>query len=300
MDVLERHDLIDMKDARSKVLQVGLFFVMVVQIMGPPAVLVWSLYAIIWDDVKFGLGSWEYIPGSYHKGISNLSARLLAFLFLFVFILNGIYVIRDDKKTAEKIWYMVSALDEGKGQSAVTVNRFWLRAGAIINSWCIVLSAACMLPCFTLSRNPKDVIFDAFALLFLFRLDDVTGDLGFLDDHWDSEMFGAFFEYLRSEKELQDQVEPIDSESVSAESDIDNSDSCPLPGTPGCSIYNSARFILYFLLVVIPVLFVFLEGAVPRRNTERAEEHFQEWSQMQKDMAALKAQVDALTKIGNT
>ncbi|CAE8662949.1 unnamed protein product, partial [Polarella glacialis] len=193
--VLERYDLVPQHDRGSHLLlQVGLSFVVVVQIIGPPAVLIWSMYAMTWEDVKFGLGDWKYVHGSYDHGISVLFSRLLGTLFLFVFILNGMYVIREDRRTSDKIWFLVRALDEnGSGTSVDTV---WLWVGAAINSWCVVISALCMGPCFALTQCPKDIIFDAFALLFLFRLDDVTGDLGFLTDQWDSDLFGNFYEYV--------------------------------------------------------------------------------------------------------
>eukprot|EP00439_Symbiodinium_sp_Y106_P040835 s1045_g5.t1 len=207
-DVLVHMKHVSEEATHSKVLHVGLICVMIVQILGPPAVLIWSLYAIDWSNARVGLGAWEYIPGSYHKGVSNFFSHLLSTLFLFVFILNGIYVIRDDKQKSEKIWYLVSVLEkDGSG----VVNRTWLRVGAFINSWVVVISAICMGPCFMLSKSPKDIIFDAFALLFLFRLDDVNGDLGFLEEQWDSEKFGKLYEDVRSWEEKDQRAGSLES-----------------------------------------------------------------------------------------
>eukprot|EP00440_Ansanella_granifera_P015652 gb/GFBE01017003.1/.p1 GENE.gb/GFBE01017003.1/~~gb/GFBE01017003.1/.p1 ORF type:complete len:292 (+),score=56.10 gb/GFBE01017003.1/:1-876(+) len=282
------------------VLQVGLFFVMIAQIFSPPAVLVWSIYAIDWSNAALGLGNWEYIPGSYEKGVSNLSSHLLGTLFLFIFILNGIYVIRDDSKTAGKIWYMVQKLEKHK--RGEKVDRNWLRAGAVINSWCVVISAICMGPCFTLSKSPKDIIFDAFALLFLFRLDDVTGDLGFLDDRWNSDTFGTFYESFRR-REMQQNAEwgvpkgfsaPADSsgDETDTEQDTPPDASC----IPGCTIYKIAIVILSILLVLMPLSFIFLQGVQPRRETERIEAHETNWQAMQTSMEDMQKQLAALSQ----
>lgn len=297
-DVLVHMKHVSEEATHSKVLHVGLICVMIVQILGPPAVLIWSLYAIDWSNARVGLGAWEYIPGSYHKGVSNFFSHLLSTLFLFVFILNGIYVIRDDKQKSEKIWYLVSVLEkDGSG----VVNRTWLRVGAFINSWVVVISAICMGPCFMLSKSPKDIIFDAFALLFLFRLDDVNGDLGFLEEQWDSEKFGKLYEDVRSWEEKDQRAGSLESGQVSgsntgSDDDVDNM--CPATARGDgchCSVYKTARQILLVLMVVVPAFFVFTEGVVPKHILNRSPEaHQAEWQAMQDRLQAMDAQVASM------
>eukprot|EP00434_Breviolum_minutum_P009896 symbB.v1.2.008720.t1/scaffold545.1/size189104/5 len=74
-------DWIGGQGSSNKVLQVGIVFVMIVQILGPPAILIWSVYAINWSNARLGLGSWEYVPGSYEKGVSNLANQILGTFF---------------------------------------------------------------------------------------------------------------------------------------------------------------------------------------------------------------------------
>lgn len=106
------------------------------------------------------------------------------------------------------------------------LRRFWLRAGAIINSWCVVISAICMGPCFLLSKSPKDrvdLLLErlglghhlrrlsvalplsarrcSFAWCSFRSMIEVNGELGFLEEQWDSELFGAFYEYISSSAE---------------------------------------------------------------------------------------------------
>lgn len=265
-DVLLQHKLIRAEGSSNKVLQVDIIFVMIVQILGPPAILIWSVYAINWTNARVGLGNWEYIPGSYERGVSNFACQVLGTFFLFIFILNGIYVIRDDKQKSEKIWYVVKVFQKS---SHGTVKRFWLRAGAMINSWCVVISAICMAPCFMLSKSPKDIIFDAFALLFLFRLDDVNGDLGFLEEQWDSDLFGTFYNDIRSQEEEQRRLENAE-DGCHDGSSIASDDECG--DAWHCSVYTVARQILMILLVCVPLFYVFVEGAEPRHILDRRDD----------------------------
>ncbi|CAJ1441954.1 unnamed protein product [Effrenium voratum] len=293
-EVLQQHGLIDPQASKSKVLQVGLLFVMIVQVLGPPAILIWSIYAINWSQAKIGLGSWQYQYGSYTHGISNFAGQILGTLFLFVFILNGIYVIRDDKKKSEKIWYVVKVLDGPDGRNRRnTVNKFWLRAGAIINSWCVVISAICMAPCFILSKSPKDIIFDAFALLFLFRLDDVNGDLGFLEEQWDSDLFGSFYEHIRDTEEIRkaESGENDDYAGVGSSGCSDDDELNELFSDWHCSVYYVARQFLMVLLVLVPLFYICVEGAVPRHILNRPDEHNASWSAMVSKLEEMSSQI---------
>mmetsp|Transcript_96559 Transcript_96559/g.186198 ORF Transcript_96559/g.186198 Transcript_96559/m.186198 type:complete len:128 (+) Transcript_96559:1-384(+) len=57
--------------------------------------------------------------------------------------------------------------------------------GSFVNNWMVIV---CTLDAYMIigaSRTPADLLLDSLALLFLFNLDDVAGDLGFVDeDDW--------------------------------------------------------------------------------------------------------------------
>merc|ERR1711879_732107 len=74
------------------------------------------------------------------------------------------------------------------------VSRAWLWFDPIVNIWCCTTCALCLVPLFSIAQDgPKDIVYDAFALLFLVNLDDVGGDLAFLNDKWNAERFGQIF-----------------------------------------------------------------------------------------------------------
>jgi len=54
------------------------------------------------------------------------------------------------------------------------------------------------------------VLFDAFGLTFLFNLDDVGGDLAFLDTKWDAELIGDIYGKLADQPEMQSLIEERD------------------------------------------------------------------------------------------
>merc|ERR1719410_2408217 len=69
----------------------------------------------------------------------------------------------------------------------------WLWVGAFINSLCLISCCLTLVFMFILEESPKDLVLDAFGLLFLQRLDDVVADLSFLRDRWNDEFMGVLY-----------------------------------------------------------------------------------------------------------
>lgn len=287
-------------------LQAGLLFVMLVQIIGPPAVLIYTVYAIDWTDVSVGVYDWRYVHGSMAHGISNVGKRILAFLIIFVFLLNGSYTIQKDQDTSKKIARFVAALDEDE----VPIRKHWLWVGAMVNCWVVVVSSLSMVPCFILAKSPKQVIFDSFALLFLFRLDDVCGDLGFMQDTWESEAIGSWYDRIvhfrrwkrRHNKrpsmrpswgrgdvmewrtEIEARLGVL--EKPDADSDSDESEDPGIHSREGnvqvvreflrpdqwteLTVYKIALGILAILSPLVPFAYAFVQGAKPKHFSDRA------------------------------
>merc|ERR550514_1271082 len=82
----------------------GLIFTIVVQIVGPLAIFIYAFYHLKWaGEQAFDYRQWRYEPltvGDF--GISNLMRRMLGTLFIFLFCLNGTYVMSSDRKALIK------------------------------------------------------------------------------------------------------------------------------------------------------------------------------------------------------
>merc|ERR1712039_418885 len=83
----------------------------------------------------------------------------------------------------------------------------WLWIGAIINCWSLIMCSLAMTILFVIADDgPKDVLYDAFGLTFLYNLDDVGGDLGFLDSKWDGDQIGDIYGELADQLELMEEM----------------------------------------------------------------------------------------------
>merc|ERR1711933_308371 len=67
----------------------------------------------------------------------------------------------------------------------------FLILGPVVNSWVILLTCIASFTILGSSFSPRNVLFDALGLLFLYNLDDIDGDLGFVSsDDWDGLRLG--------------------------------------------------------------------------------------------------------------
>jgi len=235
------------QEKASPLAMCGLMIVVVVQILGPLAILFWACHNIEFfpNGKTFGVTeSMGYKTGSNHHGLSHLLQRLLGVLFLLLFSANGLYVVRQDKRCTRKVTNMCKVF-----KRAAAVSRYdppqerWLYFGAICNGLCLVMCSFCMCFLFVLAEDgPKDVLFDAFGLTFLYNLDDVSGDLAFLDEKWDEDQMGDIYGMLADELDI---MKDIDEEREST-------------FTPD-NIYTIFEVLVAILIVVLPLVHLFVE-----------------------------------------
>merc|ERR1719277_2200953 len=116
------------------------------------------------------------------------------------------------------MWCLVKVFDRvskrfpynpGTGLGFKPPRECWLWVGAFANSLQVIILSLCMFCVFTLAANeqgPKDVIFDAFGITFLYNLDDPDGDLSFLDELWDEGVMGNIYGTLADQHEIMDEI----------------------------------------------------------------------------------------------
>jgi len=239
----------------------GCFLVVIIQVCGPPMIFFSKMpgNAGVMDKMRYEWRCWPisfnplYDPtneepcpgGKLAKDVTLLSdwdhvmsTKLLSLFFIAAFILNGIFVLLEEKKTWKDVWNTFRFLD-WKNDNFELSGKWFLVMGAIINCHVIVWTCLDMYVVAGASTSPQDLIMDALGLLFLYNLDDIGGDLGFVDeDDWPGLRIAWIYTEL---------VHPWPDE----EFDEDKMD---MLGWFSLNFYRFITVILVVMLWVIPVL----------------------------------------------
>lgn len=170
----------------------GAFIIWAVQFVGPPAVFFSSVGYGVGEEQVFKWSEWTNW-GDDSNMFDHLLVdwkawalpKLLSTIFIFLFTLNGLFVLIDEKESFKKMDKMLRYLDHHT--PVFNWSGEWLLyVDSLMNNWLIIW---CTLDCYILIgnvRTVKDVLFDSLGLLFLYNLDDISGDLGFVNsDDWD-------------------------------------------------------------------------------------------------------------------
>jgi len=163
----------------------GLLLVIVIQIVGPLSVLVAAQ-----ESLNFDLEAWK----SYTR--SQWATVILSWCFLFCFILNAYYSLDSDEKTSA----MCDRIARALLYVGEPVAPIWLWLDVAVNCFVAVGCSMGMYALLMNEESPKDVMMDALGLVFLLRIDDVAGEIGFLGGVWDSRRVGQLYDQLRSAK----------------------------------------------------------------------------------------------------
>ncbi|CAE7562275.1 POFUT2 [Symbiodinium sp. CCMP2456] len=232
----------------------GMMTIFFVQLLSPPACLVQNLYKMDWEHWHFGVSDWIYMPGSNNHGISNLSKHVVATLFLIMFCLNGAMVIEQDRVVSMKISSMLDQIGKDMPDYLKEVKFEWLYAGRIMNCLVVIECSVIVYFAFVLSETPMDVLFNSMAVTFLYNLDDIGGEMGFLgDDDWDGEELGKL--YFNSVSQLMD-----DKGITEAGFDPDTIAECKyMRNYYSHWAYKVAEPLMYALTVVLPLMYVFID-----------------------------------------
>jgi len=161
----------------------GGLIVMAIQFFGPPAILWWVYWRTDLSNLQLGL-RFGHVETS-----EEFITCALGFLLFSCMVLNGIIVVRNERKSMEQLGHLLNVTDH-LGTRA-SIKWWWLWIDAFLNGWVVILSSVAMFFLLEIETTPKDVLFDALSLTFLYNLDDAGGDMGFLDKGWDSHLYGS-------------------------------------------------------------------------------------------------------------
>lgn len=111
----------------------------------------------------------------------------LGLLFIMAFTLNGMFVMFAEYRVFKELYLMFDYIKGNTTHFDVHGSR-WFALGAFVNVWVVLFCCIDTYVVIGAARCPQDLLMDSLGLLFLYNLDDVGGDLGFVDeDDWDGE-----------------------------------------------------------------------------------------------------------------
>eukprot|EP00415_Alexandrium_ostenfeldii_P001062 UN1062 len=226
---------------------IGLIIVVMIQIIGPVCILFWAVYRIDFfpNNKVFGIQeSFGYKAGSDNKGVSHVTQYILGVGFLLLFTANGLNVLKKDQESTRKVENMCKIFHRAADVSDYSPpQEAWLYFGAVTNCICLVLCSFCMCFLFVLAEDgPKDIMFDAFGLTFLYNLDDIGGDLGFLDEKWDEDQMGDIYGMLADELDIMEEIDKERMTRISSD-----------------NIYQAFTVVNLILVFALPLMFLFVE-----------------------------------------
>lgn len=182
----------------------GWLIVVLIQVFGPYLI----TYHYLVKTFDCGLTTDTMFPGYdvwSKEFLEMYPTRLLACGFLYAFVLNSIKMVDSEKQNARRVFNVFYALFTGRPNARY----FWLYFGPLVNCY---LAISCSIVVFFVlgaAEDPKDVVFDSLAILFIFNLDDIEGnDLAILDDdNWLDFQFGWVHKMLKEDAKKQERGE---------------------------------------------------------------------------------------------
>jgi len=163
----------------------------VIQVFGPPAIWLSTVFAWgIKGDMRFHWHKWDVDLSDWeHIALT----KLLALVFQICFVLNGLYVIMQNRDDWIKIHTIIRYMRHYNLAMKFRW-RYFLYLGALTNMWVVLWCCADTVVVLGSSESPKDVLFDSLGLLFLYNLDDIGGEFGFVSESdWPGDRLGWIY-----------------------------------------------------------------------------------------------------------
>jgi len=167
--------------------------------------------------------------------------KFIATLFVFCFITNGVFVLMDEYKS----WCKIDKTFRILKTHTTGLCEYWLYVDVLTNCWVIINCCVAAYLVLGTADNAKDVLFDALALLFIYNLDDVSGDLGFVDhDEWPGHKIAWVYDFLENN--------PTPAEDNSSDDEFDTQQASYF----FIAIYMLTLVLLSVFAIVFPVAFM--------------------------------------------
>lgn len=236
----------------------GMIVIVLIQIAGPPMIFMSRMFgAGVLAETAY---RWECCPWyrwlrplseedeglycGYHQTLPRDTSmfedwnhikctKALGMLMMTAFILNGIFVVTDERKSWKKIYATFKYLDHATHFSFSGL--WYLYVDACMNCWVISWSCLDVFLVLGAAQDPSEVLMNALALMFLYNLDDISGDFGFVDDNdWPGSRLAWIYEEF-SKKMVE-------------------SDLYDWAGWLFLSVYNATSVVMVIYLIALPAL----------------------------------------------
>lgn len=183
---------------KARARHVGCIVIALTQLVSPPIVFLSTITDWgITQGQKYQWTKWD--PSDYKNSLSDWEhvkvKKCLGMLLMTCFILNGVFVVADGKQVWFKIYNMFQYIERSTPNFAFSAtNRNFLFFAAFIKCWTVLWCTLCSYVIIGASATPKDVLLDSLGMLFLYNLDSIGGELGFVDsDDWPGARLGWIF-----------------------------------------------------------------------------------------------------------
>jgi len=237
----------------------GVLTIVAIQIVGPPMIFLSRMYGIgVLNELGYNWHCcpWhprydssltydcEYLESSV-QDVSMfddwghiITTKALGMLMMAAFILNGWFVIADEKNSWKQIYNTLRYLDV-KNDNFKLAGMSFLWWDGLINAWVICWCCIDVYLVIGASMAPAEVLMNALGLVFLYNLDDIGGDLGFVnEDDWPGRRLAWIYQEI---------VHPCD------DSEFDE-DVLDIPGYIVLGVYNIVIGMLIILTFAVPML----------------------------------------------
>jgi len=178
---------------------IGCGLIFFVQVVGPFFIFLSTLSGLGREyGTKYDWSQWKFINPTSNIDIWDdwkhiASTKLLGLCFLELFILNTLSVSQDEGDAIEKVWDIFQYIKDHTPEYKVT-GSLYLFMDCFVNNWVVIF---CTLDAYMIigsSRTPSSLVLDSVALLFLFNLDDIGCDMGFVnEDDWPGHKLGWIY-----------------------------------------------------------------------------------------------------------
>jgi len=177
----------------------GISLLMLIQVLGPFALLTSN-----WKDV---VERWKPLA-CLNFDFSQWVVALLAWAFLFCFILLAFYSCDEDAENSRKACKLARVMKhfEQPAQSC------FILLDACISCFTSVALSISMFAILFGASNAQDVIFDSLSVGFLLKITSLASDFSFLGAVWDPVKVGKFYHHLESSGAFREAGIPTEDE----------------------------------------------------------------------------------------
>lgn len=134
----------------------------------------------------------------YNELRSNkVMTKILGLAFLMAIAVKMNTDMEKDHVSRLRVAFVAKHLRQHMRPKDRRIAKIWVQMDSFVNTVCMLNTYLAMLMVLWLAENPKDIVFDALGLLFLYNLDDLGSNLDLITEkEWDPKWMGLLYSQL--------------------------------------------------------------------------------------------------------